>query len=513
MSHDDLVVTFAEVERASVALRSHAESIRGFIYEVGSTAANGDLLASAPISLATFASVESSIGNAVAQLTMVVGHAESVATVSATIVTTYQLAESSLAACAERLASVASSAGDFASNTFDVALRASAMAESGVVLFGSVVVLLDVAMFSIASGFTLELAESLLEGLQKTVDALVENPALLVGGVDLLAALVGANAVRSFSVDDAFSNTVRFLEGSIGITGPLYDDILGALIAHGNTWGWFHDTEAVLIDCPFTEEQLKERADGAIDESLALLGEAVGPERWETDMGRIIPRDLATLLIGASQIDSIGGTEAAVIRIARIVGDDGECRFVVQIPSTLEWDPSGGNVPNDLTSDLSTLMAGERSALAKVVTDAMAEAGVGDSPVMISGFSLGGIVAAAIAAESRFNVKHLVTAGAPIGRTSIPDSVSVTSLEASQDLVTALDGKPNRSAPNRYTITGPAPSFPGKAEAIDPLAAHNANRYALMAQSHQGLGNTDDVGDFLKGTATVTDMYAVRGER
>ncbi|TFC26040.1 hypothetical protein E3O25_11720 [Cryobacterium sp. TMT1-3] len=81
----------------------------------------------------------------------------------------------------------------------------------------------------------------------------------------------------------------------------------------------------------------------------------------------------------------------------------------------------------------------------------VSRADVFDAPVMLAGFSQGGIVAAAFA-ENRsdtYNVVQVLTAGSPIGNFDIPHDISVIASEA--DPVSGADGTQN---PERWeTLT------------------------------------------------------------
>jgi thioesterase domain-containing protein len=76
--------------------------------------------------------------------------------------------------------------------------------------------------------------------------------------------------------------------------------------------------------------------------------------------------------------------------------------------------------------------------------------------VMLVGHSEGGLVAVTAARDAvrtgEFAVTHVVTAGAPIGRTAaqVPASVQVLALENKRDLVPHLDGTAN---PDRRNVT------------------------------------------------------------
>jgi len=71
----------------------------------------------------------------------------------------------------------------------------------------------------------------------------------------------------------------------------------------------------------------------------------------------------------------------------------------------------------------------------------MARAGVtAESEVVLVGHSQGGLVASLVAASGNYNVRGLVTFGAPAGGVRIPAAVPTLSVRHSDDLVPALGG-------------------------------------------------------------------------
>ena len=76
---------------------------------------------------------------------------------------------------------------------------------------------------------------------------------------------------------------------------------------------------------------------------------------------------------------------------------------------------------------------------------------------MLVGHSQGGIVAADAAhdfvASGQFNVTHVVTLGAPVGRIEVPPTVAMLSLENRDDIVPHLDAADNPDAANRTTVS------------------------------------------------------------
>ncbi|HWU32020.1 MAG TPA: hypothetical protein VN108_04045 [Marmoricola sp.] len=173
----------------------------------------------------------------------------------------------------------------------------------------------------------------------------------------------------------------------------------------------------------------------------------------------------------------------AQVQIVKVDNSGGPA-YLVQIPGTQDWGSVRGRNPVDLTTNVN-LAAGNETKLVRAVVDAMREEHIpAGAPVMLSGHSQGGMVAADIASNPRyrneFNIQAVLTAGSPIGHAKIPSHVSVMSLEEKQDLVPKLDGVDNPDAPNWVTVTRDL-----AAGAADPhhdlAAAHSLVNYQQTA--------------------------------
>lgn len=100
---------------------------------------------------------------------------------------------------------------------------------------------------------------------------------------------------------------------------------------------------------------------------------------------------------------------------------------------------------NDLDSNLALMLAPSLcSQYDRAVLAAMQQAGVGpNDPVMLVGFSQGGIMAGHLAAyNSDDNWDAVVVAGAPIDSMPIPSTTTVVSVQHSGDPVPRLDSMP-----------------------------------------------------------------------
>lgn len=250
----------------------------------------------------------------------------------------------------------------------------------------------------------------------------------------------------------------------------------------------------------------------------------------------------ASLLNEQARVDAAGGdadhngnSESAVVSVTRVVGPDGVVRWRVVIPSTQDWLSTGGT-PNDFSADLvSQLSPSQRTQLMKAVTAAMEQAGVdpGD-PVMLQGFSLGGICAAQLAASteftSRFNVTAVMTEGSPIAQYRIPSDINVLSIEHPGDLVPNSDFLQNNpESTHQHTITPAAPpvirdasgnqAVGGDNKPVQPnLIGHGATDYRESVRDRVDNGRDPATTQFVAVTceffegSTKTNYYrATRG--
>ena len=139
---------------------------------------------------------------------------------------------------------------------------------------------------------------------------------------------------------------------------------------------------------------------------------------------------------------------------------DGTRRAIVDITGTKSWDPLPTHDITSLTTNGRALV-GQRTAYEEGVLAAMRMAGVRRTDkVMMVGHSEGGMVAVTAARDAtksgEFDVTHVVTAGAPIGRTvgGLPARVKVLALENTTDVVPHLDGVENPDKRNVTTASG-----------------------------------------------------------
>lgn len=216
--------------------------------------------------------------------------------------------------------------------------------------------------------------------------------------------------------------------------------------------------------------------------ALLMLREALTPTPKVTPVapagGRLVQKgdhtDYEYLFDRNGMLDEQGGKDNTVVEIvqvldehgAPVLDENGNPVWRVTLPSTQDWQLGMGGAfgdngaVNDLGSNLALILAPEmQGAYERAVTQAMLDAGIGpDDPVMLTGWSQGGILAGAMASDpsSPFNIEAIVVAGAPIDHMPIPRSVSVVAIQHDGDHVPRLDGVPPHQGPNWVTITEPS---------------------------------------------------------
>jgi hypothetical protein len=149
------------------------------------------------------------------------------------------------------------------------------------------------------------------------------------------------------------------------------------------------------------------------------------------------PRSLAGRVGRIPQPGANGGDQ---IRIDRYSTPGQPDRFEVYVAGTVDSSIASGDEPWDMTSNI-TAIAGGSAASVVAVQAAMAQAGItASSPVVLTGHSQGGLVAATVAATGQYNVQGVVTFGAPTGFIEIPATVPVLNVRHTDDIVPALGG-------------------------------------------------------------------------
>ncbi len=202
------------------------------------------------------------------------------------------------------------------------------------------------------------------------------------------------------------------------------------------------------------------------------------------------------------------------IRVDRVTAADGTRSWVVHIPGTQSWSPRSGANPMDLTTDVHAL-AGRPSAAGAAVVDGLRVCGARrGEPVLLAGHSLGGIAAAELAADPdfrrRFTVTHVLTAGAPVAISEVPQDVQVLSLEHDTDPVVWLDGAQNPDRASWVTVRRPVE---------DVAASHDGAEYrrtaSLVDTSSDGSLRRwrDGLSAFVDGPGASATSWQVTGHR
>ncbi|MEP6481215.1 MAG: hypothetical protein ABJA94_04320 [Rhodoglobus sp.] len=212
-------------------------------------------------------------------------------------------------------------------------------------------------------------------------------------------------------------------------------------------------------------------------------------------------------------LDAAGAENSTVVQIVEVLDANGNrVGWRVTLPSTQDWqeaDPFfGGTKPegdrgamNDLDSNLALMLTpSQQAAYQRAVIQAMLTAGIGpDDPVMLIGWSQGGILAGRMASDpsSPFNIQALYVSGAPIDAMRIPDSVSVISVQHTGEPVASLDGPifaQGHEGNNWTTITVDQQNDPntGKPPVIDgsERSPHDGDAYTETAAIYVD-GSTD----------------------
>ncbi len=296
-------------------------------------------------------------------------------------------------------------------------------------------------------------------------------------GIGLRGAAFRASAwayQRSDELNARALDAIRWLEGTpIGMMamtailgGPILAEVYGR---DGGDWRKF------LVDHPGLVDQ-------AVGMSPGLLSSLLGPGYSLADATALVaslypdgpprvtygdldpnqtplPRGLGDIVYGLQHRDDPGRNDHNNIDVRKVTGTDGTVSYIVDIPGTTVWNFPGEKTSNanDFGTDLNA-MAGNPTVLEKGIREALRQSHVGPhDPVMLVGHSQGGIVAARAAndfvSSGQYNVTHVVTAGSPIGRISVPDNVQVLSLENRNDIVPHLDASDNPDTANRTTVT------------------------------------------------------------
>lgn len=156
----------------------------------------------------------------------------------------------------------------------------------------------------------------------------------------------------------------------------------------------------------------------------------------------------------------------SVVSVEKYAGADGRATWVVTVPGTQLGSPT---TPFSMTSNFDLVRGADADSTAFVL-EAMRQAEIpAGEEVVIVGHSQGGMVAMAVATAAtgaaagagatgapggaaRYDVRHVLTAGAPVGGATLPAGVRGTHVEIEQEGVSQLDGTDNPVGRDRVTV-------------------------------------------------------------
>jgi hypothetical protein len=186
------------------------------------------------------------------------------------------------------------------------------------------------------------------------------------------------------------------------------------------------------------------------------------------------------------QLHARGDGEIEVIRL----GNNGQTTWMVLIPGT-QPDSAVTN-PFDMQG-IGEGLGYDSEAIIPAVSQALREAGAGTGDQVVAvGHSQGGIHAMNLGQNkaflSEFDLKYVLTAGAPVGGITAEPGISSLHLEHAQDWVPGTDGRMNPDTKDRVTVTLNNEVRTPEGEGLGLGPGHNQEYYAegadLVGASH-----------------------------
>jgi hypothetical protein len=253
--------------------------------------------------------------------------------------------------------------------------------------------------------------------------------------------------------------------------------------------------------------------------TVALIGGAFGlvketpvsVSRTSSQAGVLPP---TSILERAERIPVVSADgNQSQIRIDRYSQPGQPDTFDVYIGGTVTFDPHAATQPFDITSDIAGV-AQQPAGSYRAVVDAMHAAGItSSSPVVLNGYSQGGLVASMVAASDQFTVHGVVTFGAPAGQIAVPAHVPVLELRHTEDIVPALGGddSSDRAVIVRRSVFAEQPIPAGIAVPAHRLGYYEQTAdlvdHATSAKLTQTVRSIDD---FTAQTGVTTTWQATR---
>lgn len=220
------------------------------------------------------------------------------------------------------------------------------------------------------------------------------------------------------------------------------------------------------------------------------------------------PRDAGDLMMGAALVDAAGGglnnSDRTVVDIAEVRDPDGNITgYIVTPASTLDWvadslvkhgiDPAA---VNDLDADFLLMLAPEvKGQYERAILEAMEQADIPPgAPVLMTGFSLGGIMAAHMTdtGSGGYNYTGVVVAGSSIDQMHLADDMPVLQAKHTLDLVHESDFITfgDHTAMHQEVWDGP---FSGVGvQGSNPIEAHNPILYAATIKAGDSDGKLSE---------------------
>ncbi|MFV0462644.1 MAG: lipase family protein [Nostocoides sp.] len=400
--------------------------------------------------------------------------------------------------------------------------RCSGIAEAASLGYLSLQLAGVVALYRVANKVAEEAVETLRDATMEALSHVAPLLLLGAGGAAVVAEVTGADLAGG--LDEMLYDQPWLTDVAVGGS----DGFIRGLAEADPRGGLVLAAAAVRAGVPFPPQDAQDAT--AI---LAEVGQAMGgledgiPDQARTEVvsTTLAPGPAGLADLATTEVE-LGRGPGAEVRIVQVPQSDGSSAWIVQLPGTQRWGVKAGDNPFDLTTDV-VAMTGAATVAAvgtrRALETAMARAGRtgGSDPVMLVGHSEGGILAASLAADPTFRERHsvraVVTFGAPVASFEIPRTVSVLSVEHTQDPVPRLDGAENPDAPNWTTA---------KIDLGDRLdratASHDSARYAESAETLDTLiaeGSQPSLTEFSTaaspfldgaGPATVTDVRLER---
>lgn len=187
---------------------------------------------------------------------------------------------------------------------------------------------------------------------------------------------------------------------------------------------------------------------------------------------------LADLVDVNGTTDAMGGVDSTAVDIKLVRGADGTEHWVVSLPSTQEWlDMTSKGAMNDGKNNLALMLDYSEmpTQYERMVKQAMREAGMspGD-PVVFTGFSQGGIMAANLASDPTLPYRAIgvVTNGSPVDTFHVPPHIPVVAFQHKSDVVPLTDFANGSPAPNVERVVLDNPGWD-----TDIFGAHNNDNY------------------------------------